>query len=189
MGKARDAGQGILITLVGILLLVTVGFVIGLVVGVVSEEPELVVGHVAGRSTEVDWSLPVEETPVRPVSEEDSWPAAAQVDSVVETEVAAVEVGTVTDSPEALPPVSARGALDPSFAIQVGAFGEESPAKGMAERLRKAGYSVMLLPPTEDHRWRVRVGPIAGKSVADELARRLKVEEGLPTWVIAEKRS
>ena len=78
MGKARDAGQGILITLVGILLLVTVGFVIGLVVGVVSEEPELVVGHVAGRSTEVDWSLPVEETPVRPVSEEDSWPAVAQ---------------------------------------------------------------------------------------------------------------
>ena len=43
MGQAREAGQGILITLVGILLLVTVGFVIGLVVGVVSEEPELVV--------------------------------------------------------------------------------------------------------------------------------------------------
>ena len=189
MGQAREAGQGILITLVGILLLVTVGFVIGLVVGVVSEEPELVVGHVAGRSTEVDWSLPVEEAPLRPISDLDSLPSAVQVDSAVETEVAAVAVGVVTDPPEALPPVSARGALDSRFAIQVGAFGDESPAKGMAERLRKAGYSVMLLPPTQDNRWRVRVGPVAGKGVADELARRLKVEEGLPTWVIAEKRS
>ena len=52
----RQAGQGWLSTLVGVLVLVAGGFVIGLIVGVVSEEPELVAGHVAGRSTEIDWT-------------------------------------------------------------------------------------------------------------------------------------
>jgi cell division septation protein DedD len=52
----RSAGQGWLSTMLGILVLVAAGFGLGLVVGVVSEEPELVVGHMAGRSDEIDWT-------------------------------------------------------------------------------------------------------------------------------------
>ena len=41
-GDRRRSGQGWLSTLVGILVLTAGGFLIGLVVGVISEEPELV---------------------------------------------------------------------------------------------------------------------------------------------------
>jgi len=38
-------------------------------------------------------------------------------------------------------------------------------------------------------RWRVRVGPMTARDEADRTAARLKTEERLPTWVIAEGRS
>jgi cell division septation protein DedD len=52
----RTAGQGWLSTLLGVFVLVAGGFALGLVVGVISEEPELVVGYVAGQTTEIEWS-------------------------------------------------------------------------------------------------------------------------------------
>ena len=92
-------------------------------------------------------------------------------------------------TPQKLPDVAAARRSEEGFAIQVGAFGTEAAARAMEARLQGAGYGVRLIPPSTDRRWRVRVGPIWGKGEAEEIARRLKVEEGLPTWVIAEKRS
>jgi cell division septation protein DedD len=45
---------------------------------------------------------------------------------------------------------------------------------------------VQILEPDEDDRWRVRVGPIAGRQEAEELALRLKRQDRLPTWVLPE---
>jgi len=46
-----------------------------------------------------------------------------------------------------------------------------------------------VLAPSSDDRWRVRVGPIGGKAEAEQTARRLKVEQDLPTWVLRESGS
>ncbi len=43
---------------------------------------------------------------------------------------------------------------------------------------------VTAAPRSGDERWRVRVGPMGSKGEADRIARRLKVEERLPTWVL-----
>ncbi|MCH2186750.1 SPOR domain-containing protein [Myxococcota bacterium] len=181
MGHVRNSGQGLLTTLLGIVVLVAVGFAVGLVVGVISEEPDLVAGHVAGRSTEVDWTAPVDGESLASAPE-------AEIERVVV--VSDADWGEAAETTtQKLPDVAARPRGQATFAIQVGAFGTESAARSMETRLRRAGYGVRSIPPTTDSRWRVRVGPISGQSEAEEIARRLKVEEGLPTWVLAEKGS
>ncbi len=51
----RNGEPGWFASLLGAAVLIAGGFALGLVAGVVSEEPELVVGHLVGRSDEVDW--------------------------------------------------------------------------------------------------------------------------------------
>ena len=188
MAHERASGQGLLTTMLGIVVLVAVGFAVGLVVGVVSEEPDLVAGHVAGRSTEIDWTAPVQEenvpfSPKIEIEAEEIEPAPVLIAE------AGVREPAIESTPEKLPAVAAAPNSGEGFAIQVGAFGTESAARAMEARLEDAGYGVHLVAPTTDNRWRVRVGPIWGKGEAEAVARRLKTEEGLPTWVIAEKRS
>lgn len=55
MARSERSEPGWLLSLLGALVLVAGGFLVGLVVGVVSEEPELVVGHLSGQSEEVPW--------------------------------------------------------------------------------------------------------------------------------------
>ena len=186
MSQRTESGQGFLTTLLGIIVLVAVGFALGLVVGVVSEEPDLVAGHVAGRSTEVDWTVP-DQGEVGSVEVEADGETAQVFPRRTTIEEERAEVIEVPR--EAVPAGGALKRSEEGFSIQVGAFGAESPARAMASRLRDSGYSVILIPPSEDDRWRVRVGPVSGKIEAEQIARRLKVEEGLPTWVIAEKSS
>jgi cell division septation protein DedD len=83
------------------------------------------------------------------------------------------------------PPARVDAAAADRWAIQVGAFSDESVATGLAEGLVEKGYSAALVrAPGDDRRWRVRVQPVAGERRARELADRLKREERLPTWVI-----
>lgn len=71
------------------------------------------------------------------------------------------------------------------WAIQVGAFGNERVALGLVDRLTAKRYPVDLIPSDDNkHRWRVRIQPIRGKSRAQQIANRLKEEDGLPTWLI-----
>lgn len=208
--RKRTAGQGWLTTVLGILVLVAGGFSLGLVVGIVSEEPELVVGHVAGRSTEIDWSADALEAPaptaVEPeqdfgqhLAAADAEPAARPAAAAQHARPAPSHRGKSNAKAEAhatLPPVAAPPKARPAsptvstgslhFAIQVGAFGESASAEKVAGRLRKGGYPVQVLAPSSDDRWRVRVGPIGSKAEAEQMARRLKVEESLPTWVLRE---
>lgn len=51
----RNGEPGWLASLLGAAVLIAGGFALGLVAGVVSEEPELVVGHLVGHSDEVAW--------------------------------------------------------------------------------------------------------------------------------------
>ena len=61
-GWMGDGEPGWFATLIGGAVLIVGGFSLGLVVGVVSEEPELVVGHLVGRSEQVVWSGGVQDS-------------------------------------------------------------------------------------------------------------------------------
>jgi len=65
----RNGEPGWFASLLGAAVLIAGGFALGLVAGVVSEEPELVVGHLAGRSDDVAW-LPEAEAEFTPAAEE-----------------------------------------------------------------------------------------------------------------------
>ncbi len=51
----RDGEAGWVASLLGAAVLIVGGFALGLVFGLVAEEPELVVGHLAGRGEQVPW--------------------------------------------------------------------------------------------------------------------------------------
>lgn len=69
------------------------------------------------------------------------------------------------------------------WSIQIGAFSDPVAAERLAGGLRDR-YPVAVLPASgKGGRWRVRVQPFSGESDAQETAKRLKSEEGLPTWV------
>ena len=203
--SVRDGKSGWLASLLGAVVLIAVGFGLGLVAGLVSEEPELVVGHLVGRSDEATW-LPAAEVESSPAHGE--WIHAA---AAVEPEAADSEIrSSILPAEPALPPVAAAPsarredwapreiasiptqAPPPSirsgFSVQVGAFAEGGAAERVRERLRSKGFETYVTTANQsgDGKWRVRVGPVPEKGDAEKLASRLKIEERLPTWVVAE---
>ncbi|MDG2335453.1 MAG: SPOR domain-containing protein [Myxococcota bacterium] len=160
-GAVAKQGRGIhgLVTSLVLLLMVVGGFAIGLAVGFVMEEPTLVAGHIAGQTTAIDWG-----------PESDNQPG--------------VSLAPVGAGPPSVAAQRPEGDFD--FSIQVGAFGDPALAASLADHLRSAGYPVQILEPLADERWRVRVGPLEEEERAEALARRLKQENRLPTWIIRE---
>jgi DedD protein len=75
------------------------------------------------------------------------------------------------------------------FSVQVGAFQDRPPAAALSDRLERGGFPAYVSSAQSGgQRWRVRVGPVGSRGEADALAKRLKREEGLPTWVVADGR-
>jgi cell division septation protein DedD len=70
----------------------------------------------------------------------------------------------------------------------VGAFADGGAAEDVRQKLRSKGFDTYVIPAKQsgDGKWRVRVGPVPDKGAAEQLASRLKTEERLPTWVLAE---
>ncbi len=187
--KIRNAFTRSTIFTVGRLLaFIGAGFAIGLVIGVVSEEPELLAGHLRGdtETIELDAALAAQPDGDALVA------AAAAVAESGAAEPAAAEIAIPFEAESAggLPdvaagPFTAASAEDGGWAIQVGAFGDERSAAQLADRLEGKGYPIEVLPAgAESNRWRVRVQPIAGETAARTTAERVEREERLPTWVI-----
>ena len=207
MGKTsvREEKSGWLASLLGAVVLIAGGFGLGLVAGLVSEEPELVVGHLVGRSDEATWlpAAEVESTPARGdwvhaaaaakpelaepeprssmPSAELALPAVAAAPSARREDRAPREI---TSIPTQAPPPSIRS----GFSVQVGAFAEGGTAERVREKLRSKGFETYVTTAKQsgDGKWRVRVGPVTEKGDAERLASRLKIEERLPTWVVVE---
>lgn len=72
------------------------------------------------------------------------------------------------------------------WVVQVGAFGSADAARRLVDELSAAGFEAHVAPVTRSGRTlhRVRVGPVAGRPAADQLAERLK-GRGLPAAVVA----
>lgn len=201
-------------------LLCLLGFGLGVLIGVLFEEPNLLVGHMAGDSQEVrlESAAPSEANPVETKREAPSEPApVAPRDANREEEIVAKAEppGTLesrvldasTQNSVALRDTmsgAAKGALLPAvsaakpeagtatptekFVIQVGAFSNDAQAAEMVKRLQGKGYDSFVASGEGggDARWRVRVGPFKSRDIAEQTATKLKQQEKLPTWILAE---
>jgi DedD protein len=205
--QAQRAGW--LATLAGVLLLVAVGFGVGLVAGTAYEEPELVAEHLAGRTVEVALG-PVAEDAARAPADDVAAAPPPPAPGVVEPLPTPLGAGALDDSregrlmrpaPSAVAARSAGAAAAPTakpaaqaakpaareagFAIQVGAFATEATAQQLARELGKRGFPSYVASEGAGARFKVRVGPIASRSEAEQLSGRLKSEHRLPTWIMA----
>jgi hypothetical protein len=172
MARRREerSSSSWLATAGSLVLLVAVGFGVGVVAGILWEEPRLVLTHLTGGTTEITWTADSQGRVVAPVQPEPEVAALSQEGGP------AVELPAVAAAPPG------------RVAIQVGAFAENAAAEKLADRLRSRGYSVYVTPGARSDapRWRVRVGPLADRKEAERVAVRLKTEERLPTWVLDE---
>jgi cell division septation protein DedD len=238
--RSRAAGPGgWLTTLGGGLLLVVVGFGVGLVAGAAFEDPALLMEHVLGRTAEVE--LPAAGPLPRPADFGDevfdpeageemaAAPAAPPAEEPAPAEpparpplgarrgagdapvaAAATEArAPAPDRPAAEPPAPAVAAPPPAraaaakparpaappaptparggFAVQVGAFADQSGARKLVDDLRGHGYQAGFVREAGGRApFKVRVGPVATREEAERLARKLKAEHHLPTWVLAQ---
>jgi cell division septation protein DedD len=205
--RPQKGAPGWIQTLVGAVLLLALGFGVGLVAGGALEDPRLVARHVAGETVEVP--LPGEgEEP--DVASGDPAPAAPQEATAQEggerpLGAPASEAAPVP-TPKSAAPIAAQAApagpletpvaLPESaprtgFSVQVGAFAEESGANQLADRLRAAGFGAYVVEVDTAGRagaaFRVRVGPFPTRDAASAEAARLHAEQRLPTWVQAEE--
>jgi DedD protein len=188
--QREEVGPGWLATLGGAALLLVMGFGVGLLAGALWEEPELVMDHLAGRTTELP--LVAETSPDPPKAEE-----AERRDSIArplgarESSAAAprAEVSVDLPSVSAKPPAPRPAPPETGgFEIQVGAFGDRGAAKRLAGELRAGGFSVHVVEEDGPRgaRFRVRVGPVSSRAEAKRLARKLQSEHELPTWILSQ---
>jgi cell division septation protein DedD len=227
----RERGPGIGLTLVGAGLLTAVGFALGGVVGASFEDPDLLVGSLAGRGEQVELGAAAEPAAVAaappPLGVEADGPAPdfgaapAAVEGQVDAAAQSAASGAVPEEPaplganSVLPPLEPEAVPIPAppapapapakkappqrvaavasgsgFSVQVGAFQDRPPAAALSDRLERGGFPAYVsgAPGGGGQRWRVRVGPVGSRGEADALAKRLKREEGLPTWVVADGR-
>ncbi len=194
VGRGLRPG-GVIRALGRLLLLVAFGFGAGLLVGILAEEPELLAGHLRGEGEAVDLAS-IERTSDGSsrgtASDErsrimESGPQEDSARSLPRVSAASVMRATVTRQEPGRSRSAREGAIssERSWAIQVGAFSEESAARRLADSLYAKGYSAELLAAADQSsRWRVRVQPITDESGAREIAAKLKSIERLPTWVL-----
>ncbi len=175
MDKRHDtmeSGPGWIATLGGALVLVVLGFGVGLVAGAAFEEPDLVVDHLAGRTTEVALprQAPAREEAVqvaatrgeaaparkglRPLGAERPKSAPADASDAAESsspQVAAAppaeRAPAAKPKPKPEPKAAPSAARAPApaaggFDIQVGAFATQGPAESLAQSLRGQGLPV-----------------------------------------------
>jgi cell division septation protein DedD len=196
----RVSGPGWLATAGGALLLVALGFGVGIVAGTAYQEPDLVADHLAGRTTEVvlepepvgaappDVAAPAPESQSRPL------PALGQraLEDAPEAELPALAPAAAPRPapaaapkapPRPAPQLAAKPAAAGSFSIQVGAFSSEKAARELAGELGKHGYTAYLMDEGNGARWKVRVGPVRSRSEAEAVSARIKREQRLPTWI------
>lgn len=189
--RSRRRGPGLASALLGGGLLIALGFGLGVVAGLILEEPDLILDYAAGRTQDVpleDGAGPggfeppaatVPDVAARPPPDPGATRPATPPDVVGEASSAGAPVADF-----------AAPALSPSggFAVQVGAFSAASAAEQLAGRLRADGLPVYIAPSVggDADRWRVRVGPMASREEAEQVARRLEREQQLSTWVLTE---
>lgn len=173
MAAPRTRSPGV--TFLALCVLAFLGFVAGMLGGIVWEEPRLLIAYVMGDTTEIEW-----------IAESPALPEVASGPKLSESAHPALrDVGAASTSERAKPP---HAEPEMRLAIQVGAFESSESAERLARELRSRDYAAYVVPGVrKDHpRWRVRVGPFSDRGGAASLATELKRKERLPTWILEE---
>ena len=191
-GRGVRRGGGVLFSLLKLALVAIPGFAIGLFVGVMWEDPSLILGDLAGDSQEVAWG-PQPAPGVDGAAGEGAASrgragrcGCARRGQQPRRRGRAAAHPSLPSATKAAVAVARTGG---KLSVQVGAFAESGAAEQLAASLRSSGLPVYVSPSAAaegDKRWRVRVGPLATREEADRIAARLKTKEKLPTWVLTE---
>lgn len=197
----RGSGPGWLATLLGAMVLVVLGFGLGLVTGAAYEEPKLVAEHLAGRTVNVALPTEVEAPAARPapvaVPAPTPPPAAEPARPLGEPLRAAAPPAKRSEPPNRAPASQARRPAAPppvaaapaprkdGYRIQVGAFGDLAGAQKLRDELRAAGHPTEIQERGTGARFKVRVGPLGTRAEAEGLAKQLESRRKLPTWILA----
>ena len=177
---------------------VTAGFALGIFAGIVWEEPGLVLAYLTGGTERIEWGADPDPDEAVADREPPQTPSVAAApppglrDSPVvpaprreRTETVGISRAAKPADPPTTEEVAAPRAA--GFAVQVGAFSDRQAADGLADSLRRDGYSVYLSRGEgEAGAWRVRVGPLPSREDAERTGHRLKSDHKLPTWVLSE---
>jgi cell division septation protein DedD len=176
--RAKGSGSGWLASLLGAALLVVSGFLLGLVVGVVKEEPELVIGHLAGRSEEIDITVH-EEGLLEDYG--DLLPGSPEAVAFESSETALISEVAVTTEAE-LPAVAAPSvapARDP-LRRDGESVGKAVPAPSGRSVDELPRYSAKAVP--RNGGFSVQVGAFAESTSAQKVANDLK-QKGFPVYI------
>lgn len=76
--------------------------------------------------------------------------------------------------------------LNKAYTVQVGAYKDRVVAEGVMNKMKKKGYPAYIIDkdiPQEGTIYKVRVGELYNRDKAEELARRIKEKEKIPTFV------
>jgi DedD protein len=166
-----------------LIFLVVAGFGVGMVAGVVWEDPGLIFAYATGKTEEVAWDD-------SPDAASDVVARAPEREQLVDPQLRR-NAATPPVEPSQLAPPPVAAAPAGNVAVQVGAFESSEAAERLAKSLEGKGFPVYVSPGTKagKARWRVRVGPLATREEAEATAERLKKSQKLPTWILNEDAS
>ena len=165
---------GVLRALWRLIVLIVIGFGVGLLFGVVTEEPELLAGHLRGESQSValDSVLPnsAQENPSQNVVETVARTDATGGDAALKTRIASdqIEKEEANNLPAVASPRSPSSVSSPRKSPAVGT-GESIPV-ARQEAVPEAGTRAMRA----QSRWSIQVGAFSDQAAAQRLAAGLR---------------
>ena len=207
--RNRRSGSNFFSVLTTGALLAFGGFFAGVIMGVMYEEPNLVLGFFSGNTDEITLEAGMQpgiqsENPDASIAEQREKTTEARI-GTAEPDVKSVEKTTaapvqpapekkVAKAPVKKPDPPSVSAAPPQknsagdFSIQVGAFTNGTQAESLKQRLADKGYASFVQPPdgSKNSRWRVRVGPFSDRAEAEQTGAKLKKNEKLPTWIVSD---
>jgi cell division septation protein DedD len=179
--RGRDErGVGWLSTLAGATLLMVMGFGVGLVAGAAFEEPDLVMDHLRGRTTEV----PLSEVQVADAASDPAEGLASVASSRAEATAPAPLGASLAPSTGEGRPAEARAPLAAAAAASAAV---EAPATAPAPVAARPPPQVTALRPSPAATgYSVQVGAFGERSAAGALTRELR-KLGFAAEVVEEK--
>ena len=107
--------------------------------------------------------------------------AAAEKLDVVNKGTAPVRITAIDEAPQTASAVARAGGQAPKlnagpggrFFLQVGAFPDRDDAREMARQMENLGYNGRYFYADSVKRWRVQLGPVASRDMAEDMKQRL----------------
>lgn len=181
--RGRDErGVGWLSTLAGATLLMVMGFGVGLVAGAAFEEPDLVMDHLRGRTTEV----PLSEVQVADAASDPAEGLASVTSSRAEATASAPLGASLPPSTGEGRPAEARAPLAAAVAASAAVEAPATAPAPVAARPPPPPQVSALRPSPAATGYSVQVGAFGERSAAGALARELR-KLGFAAEVVEEK--